>query len=130
MEAQHDQTGKAKIWEGTESSRAECEPRSLGEASNQSRSFGDDSIGLGGSIGAGEYAARRLIPKTITGKTLSQLKKLRQVHLAYIEAHQKRLKLRLEESEAQKEKILKELDSLEQEIIQFLEEAAEQTVEQ
>ncbi len=51
------------------------------------------------------------------GKILSQLRKLREEHLKYVNAHTERLKERLAEDEEHRQQLISEMDELEQEII-------------
>lgn len=51
------------------------------------------------------------------GKILSQLRELREAHLAYVNAHTDRLRVRLAEDEEHRSQIMTGLDELEQEII-------------
>jgi hypothetical protein len=53
----------------------------------------------------------------VLGKILSQLRKLREEHLKYVNAHTERLKERLAEDEEHRQQIISEMDELEQEII-------------
>lgn len=51
------------------------------------------------------------------GKILSQLRELREAHLAYVNAHSDRLKARLAEDDEHRSQIVEGMDSLEQEIL-------------
>ena len=54
------------------------------------------------------------------GKMLRQLKQIRQAHLAYVEAHGQRLEARLKENREHYQKILEEIDDLEDELTKLL----------
>lgn len=55
--------------------------------------------------------------ETTLGKILSQLRELREAHLAYINAHSDRLRMRLEEDERHRSAIIAGMDELEQQLI-------------
>jgi hypothetical protein len=57
-----------------------------------------------------------------TGKILSQLRGLKEAHLAYVKAHEERLEARLNENREHQLKVIAEMNRLEREIIELLEE--------
>lgn len=56
------------------------------------------------------------------GKILSQLRELQRSHLAYVEAHEKRLKVRLQAAQEHHDRVLEKMRLLEQEIIFLIKE--------
>ncbi|GET38186.1 hypothetical protein MiSe_29400 [Microseira wollei NIES-4236] len=60
------------------------------------------------------------------GKMLRQLRQIRQAHLAYVEAHGQRLEARLKENREHHQKILGEINDLEDELTKLLEEFEEE----
>jgi hypothetical protein len=58
------------------------------------------------------------------GKILSQLRELQRSHLAYVEAHEERLKARLKAAKEHHDKVLDQMKLLEQEILELLGETA------
>lgn len=61
------------------------------------------------------------------GGILRQLKALQAAHLAYVDAHQERLKKRLKESDQHKSKILEEMKQLEEDLMELLQAEEEKT---
>lgn len=57
--------------------------------------------------------------KTVIGKILSQLRELREAHLAYVNAHSDRLRARLAEDDEHRSKIITDMDALEQQLLQI-----------
>ncbi|WP_226580940.1 hypothetical protein [Microseira wollei] len=57
---------------------------------------------------------------------LRQLRQIRQAHLAYVEAHGQRLEARLKENREHHQKILGEINDLEDELTKLLEEFEEE----
>jgi len=60
------------------------------------------------------------------GKMLRQLRQIRQTHLAYVEAHGQRLETRLKENREHHQKILGEMDRLEDELTKLIEQFKEE----
>lgn len=100
----------------------ECD-NSVGQAS---REYADEQIGANRPDWPGENFSVNSRETTIkcgettTGKILSQLRELREAHLAYVKAHEQRLEARLRESREHQDKVVDEMDRLEQEIIDLL----------
>lgn len=65
-----------------------------------------------------EFGGERRTPNI--GKMLRQLKQIRQAHLAYVEAHGQRLETRLKENREHHQKILEEINDLEDELTKLL----------
>lgn len=57
--------------------------------------------------------------EAVIGKILSQLRELREAHLAYVNAHSDRLRARLAEDEEHRSKIITDMDELEQQLLQI-----------
>lgn len=100
--------------------------RRLGSFGYQSQRDGDvqDEIFDSNSEGrnpSGEQEAAYFIGTTDFGGMLSQLRKLKEAHLAYVKAHERRLETRLKENREHQAKILSEMDDLEQHIVEVLE---------
>lgn len=58
--------------------------------------------------------------KASFGKMLSQLRELQRSHLAYVESHEERLRLRLEAAQEHHQYVLSQMQQLEQEILCLL----------
>lgn len=58
--------------------------------------------------------------KASFGKMLSQLRELQRSHLAYVESHEERLRLRLEAAQQHHQHVMTQMELLEQEILCLL----------
>jgi len=58
--------------------------------------------------------------KTSFGKMLSQLRELQRSHLAYVESHEERLRLRLEAAQQHHQHVMIQMQQLEEEILCLL----------
>ncbi|MEG4459275.1 hypothetical protein QUA58_31410 [Microcoleus sp. N9_A1] len=111
---------------GKEDDKRNSPPRrgGLGGIEEQSKSTGDE---VSDGIPEGDSTWLHRGPedsidggKANIGKILSQLRVLQQSHLAYVEAHEERLKNRLKAAEEHHNNITDQMNQLEQEILALL----------
>lgn len=100
----------------------------LGSLTTQSTSFGNNKNSVFDTNSTWRDTARESNTtrrKTIAGKILRQLRDIQQAHLAYVKADEKRLESRLKENQKHQTKIAEEMQSLEEAILQLLQEESE-----
>jgi hypothetical protein len=111
---------------GKEDDKRNSPPRrgGLGSVEEQSESAGDEvQDGIPESDCTGIYRSPENSidgGKANLGKILSQLRILQRSHLAYVEAHEERLKNRLKAAEEHHNNITEQMNQLEQEILCLL----------
>lgn len=96
----------------------------LGSAGRQSESDGDGFEDRVDSSNRSGIYRNQESPnnggKASFGKMLSQLRELQRSHLAYVESHEERLRLRLEAAQEHHQYVLSQMQQLEQEILCLL----------
>lgn len=121
----------AKNYEsGQKGNQCNCSLNGGGLASAGRQSEGDGNGFENGDVPADRARLHRNSESIIDrgtsnfGKILSQLRELQRSHLAYVEAHEERLKARLKAANEHHDKVLNQMKLLEQEILELLGETA------
>ncbi|MBD2386924.1 hypothetical protein [Cylindrospermum sp. FACHB-282] len=124
-ENSHEKERQTQIGSAAQSSECDHSNRGGGlEAiGGESSTVGDNSLQADSALSQNITERTGQTPLSgTTGKMLSQLRNIRAAHLAYVKAHEERLRARLDENLTHQEKVFTEIDNLEKEILRLFEE--------
>jgi hypothetical protein len=107
-------------------SQSECEPDTIDSGTARPTIKNNEDQSKRGDRAMGE-TDRREARSEGTGGILNQLRRLQEEHLEYVDAHGQRLQQRLQENREHRQKIVKEMKALEDELLRLLDEENEVT---